>query len=108
MFAHKLVRYGIGGRTVEELIDVMTVEEFLRWMAFFSLEPFGDDRADWHNAMILAQNYNMNRGKGKRVLTPDKFLVQFRSHKQKQAQSMEQMERALRAQYTAMTGRAPN
>ena len=98
MFAHKLVRYGIGGRTVEELIDVMTVEEFLRWMAFFSLEPFGDDRADWHNAMLLAQNYNMNRKKGKRVMTPDRFLLKFKSV-DRQSQSMEQMEMALAARF---------
>ena len=101
------MRYGIGGRTVDELIDVMTVDEFLRWMAFFSLEPFGDDRADWHNAMILAQQYNMNRKKGKRPLSPDRFRLQFR-HVTKPAQSLEHMEMALRARYSKMQGKRPN
>jgi hypothetical protein len=107
MFAHKLVRYGIGGRTVAELDECMSTDEFLRWMAFFSLEPFGDDRADWHNAMILAQTYNMNRKKGKRPMTPDKFRLQFK-HVTTPAQPIEQMELALRARFTAMSRKHVN
>lgn len=84
----------------------MTVDEFLRWMAFSSLEPFGDDRADWHNAMILAQQANMNRKKGKSPSRPHKFLLKFR--REQPGQSMQQMEMALMAQYSAMGGRRPN
>ena len=61
---------------MEELVNTMTVDEFLRWMAFSSLEPFGDDRADWRSAMIMAQQANMNRKKGRAAYKPDRFLLQ--------------------------------
>jgi hypothetical protein len=102
--AFKLVRYGIGGRTVEELNERMTLDEFIGWMAFSALEPFGDDRADWHNAMILAQQANMNRKKGKSPYTPDRFLLRFRQQR-KPTQSMDDMKSALMAQYRAMGGK---
>ena len=83
----------------------MTLDEFIGWMAFSVLEPFGDDRADWHNAMMLAQQANMNRKKGKAAYKVDKFLLSFRS--ESPTQSMYQMESALMAQYRAMGGK-PN
>lgn len=103
MLAHKLVRYGIGGRTVQELSDTMTVNEFLRWAAFSSLEPFGDDRNDWHFARLLEQQFNMNRGKGKASKPPKAFLLQFRQHSREM--TLEEMEMALMMQYAAMGGR---
>lgn len=39
MFAHRLVAAGIGGRTVSELSESMSVEEFIRWMAFDDMFP---------------------------------------------------------------------
>ena len=85
----------------------MTLDEFIGWMAFSSLEPFGDERADWHNAMILAQQANMNRKKGKQAYKPDMFLLKFKSGDQQgQGQSIQQMEMALRAQYFALGGKA--
>lgn len=104
--AYKLVRYGIGGRTVEELNERMTLDEFIGWMAFSALEPFGDDRADWHNAMILAQQANMNRKKGRAAYKVDRFLISFRDAKP--VQTMHQMEIALEAQYHAMGGKRLN
>jgi len=100
-----LVRYGIGGRTVEELFEVMSADELFYWMAFSSLEPFGDERADWRNAMALAQQANMNRKKGKSAYKIDKFLLKFQSGRAN-GQSMSQMENALKAQYFAMGGKA--
>lgn len=101
------MRYGIGGRTVEELFEVMTYNELFYWMAFSALEPFGDERADWRNAMTLAQQANMNRKKGKRAYGIDKFLLKFQSGRAG-GQSMPQMENALIAQYHAMGGKLPN
>jgi len=43
MFAHRLVANGIGGRTVEELNEVMDVDEFLRWVAYFEMFPQGNE-----------------------------------------------------------------
>ena len=100
------MRYGIGGRTVEELFDTMSGNEFFYWLAFSALEPFGDDRADWRNAMILSQQANMNRKKGKPAYKPDKFLLRFQSDRSP-VQTPEQMKMAMRAHYYAMGGK-PN
>ena len=43
MFAHRLVANGIGGRTVAELNEVMDVDEFLRWVAYFEMFPQGNE-----------------------------------------------------------------
>ena len=99
------MRYGIGGRTVKELFDEMSDNEFFYWMAFSALEPFGDDRADWRNAMLLAQQANMNRNKGKPAYKPDKFLLKFQT--KRPDQSMQQMEMSLKAHYYAIGGK-PN
>lgn len=104
MLAHTLVRYGIGGRTVEELNDGMTVDEFLRWAAFSSLEPFGDGRADWHFAQLMAQQFNLNRGK-KGSKSAKSFLLHFQQ--QDREMSIEQMEMALMARFAALGGSFP-
>lgn len=90
---------------MQELSDTMTVDEFLRWAAFSSLEPFGDDRDDWHFARLLEQNYNTHRGKGKSRKPTKAFLLQFRQHGREM--SLREMEMALMMQYTAMGGRFP-
>lgn len=48
MLAHRLVLKGVGGSTVDELSHTMTIDEFLYWMAFDSMEPIG--REDYYNA----------------------------------------------------------
>jgi hypothetical protein len=83
----------------------MSDNELFYWMAFSALEPFGDDRADWHSAMSLAQQANMNRKNGKAAYKPEKFLLKFKSGRAG-GQSMAQMENALKAQYFAMGGKA--
>jgi hypothetical protein len=105
MLAHKLVRYGIGGRTVQELSDGMTVSEFLRWAAFSSLEPFGDEREDWHFARLLEQAYNMHRGKSKSRKPAKSFLLEFK--KSGREMTIQEMEMALMTRFAAMGGRFP-
>ena len=90
---------------MQELSDVMTVSEFLRWAAFSSLEPFSDDRNDWHFARLMEQQYNINRGKGKASKPAKAFLLQFRQTSREM--SMQEMEMALMMQFTKMGGRFP-
>ena len=91
---------------MEELLEGMSDAEFFYWMAFSALEPFGDDRADWHSAMSLAQQANMNRKKGKSAYKPEKFLLKFKSAVQ--GQNMNQMKAAMMAQYYALGGGRTN
>lgn len=110
MLAYRLVAHGVGGRTVRELNEGeearregMDVDEFLTWAAFVSLEPFPEARADAHTAMLMAQTYNMNRGKGKPAKSPAEFMPQW--HRSPRVEmTLEQQGAALRAQFVAMGG----
>ena len=108
LLAYRLVAHGIGGRTVMELTegpganeDGMGVEEFLGWAAYLQLEPFAELRADAHTAMLMAQQYNMNRGKGKPVKKPAAFMpVWFKPPKR--AMGLDELEYVMRRQAVAM------
>jgi len=104
MLAFKLVSQGIGGRTVEELSDTMSVDEFLTWGAYMTIEPFGDDRADWRNAMAMALQANMNRKKGKSPTPVHKFLLKF-DNRSRARKSMKELEAIMYAQYLRMGGK---
>jgi hypothetical protein len=41
----------------------MTWEQFQEWIAYYSLEPFGEPRADLRAGQIVAAIYNVNRAK---------------------------------------------
>ena len=44
--------------TVEQLDRGITSKELTEWMAYYRLEPFGQERADFHSARIAAAVYN--------------------------------------------------
>lgn len=81
----------------------MDVEEFFTWAAYFSIEPPAGIRADAHTAMVMAQQYNMNRGKGKPVRKPIDFMPQWYKPV-RPAQDAEQMKRAMQMQFLALGG----
>lgn len=81
----------------------MDVDEFLTWAAYFSIEPPHELRADAHTAMIMAQQYNMNRGKGKPGKKPLDFMPQW-FKPPRPAQTPDQLKRAMMLQFLAMGG----
>ncbi len=83
--------------------DGMDVEEFFTWAAYFSIEPPMGIRADALTGMVMAQQYNMSRGKGKPVRKPFDFMPQWYKPP-KPAQTPEQMKRAMQLQFLAMGG----
>lgn len=40
------------GATVSELKDRIDAEELKYWMAYYAVEPFGEERADLRNAIV--------------------------------------------------------
>jgi hypothetical protein len=50
---------------VQQLLDELSSSELTDWMAFDSLEPFGDQRADLRSGIVAATvaNHAMNRPK---------------------------------------------
>jgi hypothetical protein len=110
MLAYRLVAHGIGGRTVRELNDGpeatkgegMDSDEFLTWAAFVQLEPLPEQRMDALTAMMMAQQYNMNRGK-KAPKKPTAFLARWYKAP-KQPMTLEQMGKVMRMQVIRMGG----
>lgn len=44
--------------TVAELLDRMSSAEFSEWMAYYDLEPFGEERADFRQALTTSAVHN--------------------------------------------------
>lgn len=111
MLAYRLVAHGIGGRTVRELNEGpdatqgegMDVDEFMTWAAFVQLEPFAEQRADVLAAMLMAQQYNMNRGRGKSAKKPLDFMPQWFKPPRPEM-TIDQLRQAMKMQFIAMGG----
>jgi hypothetical protein len=85
----------------------MDVDEFLTWAAYFMIEPPVEQRADVHVAMLMAQQYNMNRGKGKAVKKPADFMPRWIKRppaKSRRSLSPEQLKGVAQRQFLALGG----
>jgi hypothetical protein len=71
MFAFKLAL--ALGRTVDELYDTVSAEEFDRWAEYHSIDPFGEWRADVRSGLIASVIANVNRDPTKK---PDAYTAQ--------------------------------
>lgn len=63
LLAHRLVQAGIGGRTVAELNETMTVGEFLRWEAYTEMYPFGYDDLNFGRLLHMLASIYAPKGK---------------------------------------------
>lgn len=54
----------------EEISDA----ELREWMAFYRLEPFGDERADLRAGIVASTVVNVNRGKRGKATKPTDFM----------------------------------
>lgn len=53
----------LGGRTVAEWKEVMSVNEFFEWQAYYEIQPFGPYRDDVDAAIVASTIANANTGK---------------------------------------------
>lgn len=63
--------------TVRELLRRIDARELIEWQAFYTLEPFGDERADLRAGVIAATMANAWRGKGQKAASPQDFVMKF-------------------------------
>ena len=71
LFLHRLA-LKLGLWDVDTLAEEMTVDQLHRWMAYYLLEPWGDD---WlRSAMGITQFSNAYRGKNSPVKKVDDFM----------------------------------
>ncbi len=72
------------GKTVGELSEEISDAELQEWMAFYRLEPFGEERADLRAGIVASTVANVNRGKKGRALKPTDFMPFLKTGDQRQ------------------------
>lgn len=67
LLAHRLVLAGVGGRTVAELNETMTVSEFLRWAVYAEMYPFGLDDLNFGRLLHMLASIYSPKGKSPKL-----------------------------------------
>ena len=67
------------GRTVEELLEGIDSAELTEWFAYYQVEPWGEERADWRSAMIARTMAEIHRDDKSRArpFQIDEFMPKF-------------------------------
>jgi hypothetical protein len=73
--------------TVRELLSKLDSREISEWMAYYSIDPFGEVRADYRMAMSCCLLANINRGKGQPFKVSD-FMPEFGPKKEQTVDEM--------------------
>lgn len=94
--------------TVAELLDRMSSKEFAEWMAYYLVEPFGEERADLRQAMTTSGIANLLQVQAKQPkwTKPGDFMP-FSENAQKKtvtADAQALPPEVLLAKFTALTG----
>jgi hypothetical protein len=77
------------GRTLGELGATMSSQEFSVWMDEYAREPWGDNRADLHAAMLGATIANHAGKMRKQPAKLTEFLLDFRRTEEKESDPAE-------------------
>lgn len=56
----------------------MTQDQFLEWVEYYSIEPFGEERADIRAGSIAAATYNVHRRTGMKAFSPADCAIKIR------------------------------
>ena len=65
------------GCTVRELLIRIDARELAEWQAYYRLEPFGEERADWRQAQTTAVIANVNLGQVGRPIEAGIFMYGY-------------------------------
>ena len=55
----------------------MSIHEFRRWRAYYDIEPFGEERADFRAASIVATLLNIYRKRGTKAININDVRIRF-------------------------------
>src|SRR5262249_5007825 len=62
------------GMTVSELSHRLTMAELAEWQAYAALDPFGNERGDYHAALASSTIVNVNRGRHPPAFNIEDFM----------------------------------
>jgi len=60
--------------TVKEMLSRMDSRELAEWAAYYSVEPFGEERGDLRAGIVASVIANVNRGKNVKAYGPQDFM----------------------------------
>jgi hypothetical protein len=83
------------GCTVKELLTRIDSHELTEWVAYDSIDPFGETRADIRQGYLTSAFYNANSKKGAKQLTPKDFIIGDTSKRRPSKQTPQEMASAL-------------
>jgi hypothetical protein len=71
----------------------MSSREFAEWLAYFELEPFGEERADLRSGIVASTIANVNRDpkRRRRAFRPEDFMPRFGPRERKRSSWQEQL-----------------
>lgn len=98
MFAFRLC-LALGLLHPDYLLNSLTSRQLAEWMAYYAVDPFGDQRGDLQAGIIAATVSNRWRGKNEAPAKP----VDFMPYIEKPQQSAEEIQRTLRSILGAVT-----
>lgn len=68
----------LGRHDVDGLLAEMSSSQLAEWIAFYQLEPWGEERADLRAGIVASTIANVNRSqKQKKPYKPDDFMPRF-------------------------------
>ncbi len=67
------------------MLGEISSRQFAEWMAFYRLEPWGEERADLRAGIVASTIANSNRGKGQKPFKPQQFMPEFEPETEEQA-----------------------
>jgi hypothetical protein len=68
----------LGRHDVDGLLDELSSAALAEWLAYFQLEPWGEERADLRAGIVASTVANVNRpAKRKKAFEPKDFMPRF-------------------------------
>jgi hypothetical protein len=83
---------GVGRVDVDQMLEEIPSTLLVEWMAFFEIEPWGYDAANWRSGIVSATVANVKRKPGTKAFYPADFMPV-----RKQQQSPAEMIAALKS-----------
>ena len=69
------------------MLESLTYDEYIQWVAFYNVEPFAEERADLRTAILIASFVKVMGGKAE----PKDFMLDFWGTKEDKKQTTEEI-----------------
>lgn len=95
----------MGRADVDRMLGELSARQFDEWIAFYSIEPWGEERADLRAGIVASTVANVNRNAKQRSkpYSPKDFMPVY-DKPPKKAQTMEEMLRVVEVMNAAFGG----